>query len=87
MYDKTVGRVSVSVSENGGEMHDYGFGCTVSCIDGWNDSCPKIKLTMSVEELRDLRYLLDRAIVAADDWKERRRRLDAVWKNLETKKG
>lgn len=66
-YRKTMGRITVEVSENGGTMHDYGHGCKVSCVAGWNDSCPTVDHTVSVEELRDLRYLLDRAITAADE--------------------
>lgn len=68
-YSKTMGRLRVDVGYNGGQQHDYGHGCTVACLDGWNDSCPTAKLTMSVEELRDLRYLLDRAIASADETK------------------
>lgn len=65
-YSKTMGRLTVAVSQDGARMHDYGHGCTVACVVGWNDSCPVVSHTMSVEELRDLRYLLDRAIAAAD---------------------
>lgn len=60
-------RFKIEVTHDGSRMHDYGHGCTVCCVAGWNDSCPMVNLTMSVEELRDLRYLLDRAISAADD--------------------
>lgn len=73
-YSKTMGRLTVKVSHNGATMPDYGHGCEVSCIAGWNDSCPIVTHTMSVEELRDLRYLLDRAIAAADEVKAEQRR-------------
>jgi hypothetical protein len=66
IYDKTMGRLTVLVSDEGARMHDYGHGCTVSCVAGWNDSCPTVSHIMSVEEMRDLRYLLDRAIAVAD---------------------
>lgn len=66
-YHMTMGRLTVSVSENGATQHDYAHGCEVSCVAGWNDSCPIVKHVMSVEELRNLRYLLDRAIFHADD--------------------
>lgn len=65
-YRKTIGRVTVVVNEDGAQRHDYGHGCTVACVKGWNDSCLVVEHTMSVEELRDLRYLLDRAIAMAD---------------------
>ena len=66
VYQKTMGRVTVQVSDDGAKLHDYGHGCTVSCLNGWNDSCQTISHIMSVEELRDLRYMLDRAIAVAD---------------------
>ncbi len=65
-YDKTLGRLRVRVNDNGAKNHSYGHGAEVSCVNGWNDSCETLTHTMSVEELRDLRYLLDRAIAVAD---------------------
>lgn len=67
IYKKQAGRLTVVVSDDGAKMHDYGHGCQVSCVDGWNDSCPTLTHTMSVEEMRDLHYLLGRAIAAADE--------------------
>jgi hypothetical protein len=65
-YDRKIGRLRVVVNENGAKMHDYGHGCIIQCPEGWNDSCHVQTHTVSVEELRDLRHLLDRAIAAAD---------------------
>jgi hypothetical protein len=65
-YDRTIGRLRVVVNENGAKQHGYGYGATIQCPTGWNDSCPVQTHTVSVEELRDLRYLLDRAIAAAE---------------------
>ena len=65
-YDRTLGRLRVAVNDNGARDHNYGHGAVVECPDGWNDACPVRTHTVSVEELRDLRYLLDRAIAAAD---------------------
>jgi len=65
-YDKTIGRLRVTVSPEGARQHDYGHGCQIECPTGWNDSCPIQRHTVSVEELRDLRYLIDRAISVAD---------------------
>lgn len=65
-YDRKIGRLRVTVSANGARQHDYGHGATVECLAGWNDSCPLQVHIVSVEELRDLRYLLDRAIAAAE---------------------
>lgn len=66
-YRKTMGRLTVVVTYDGSRQHDYGHGCEVSCVSGWNESCPVRTHTVSVEELRDLRYLLDRAIADADE--------------------
>ena len=65
-YYKRMGRFEIDVNENGLRMHDYSHGAQIKCLDGWNDSCPTASLTASVEELRDLRYLLDRAIAHAE---------------------
>jgi hypothetical protein len=71
-YDRTVGRLRVVVNENGAFDQQYGHGAIISCPTGWNDCCPIQTHTVSVEELRDLRYLLDRAIDAAEEHKRRR---------------
>lgn len=70
-FDKSSGgnglvRLHVRISNDGLKMHDYGHGATVACRAGWNEGCAMVELTMSVDELRDLRYLLDRAIAVAD---------------------
>lgn len=65
-YRKKIGRIAVAVNQDGIKNHDYGHGCEVSCLDGWNDSCRTLTHNMSVEELRDLQYLIGRALAAAD---------------------
>ena len=65
-YRKTLGRLTVEVTDDGGRLYDNFEGCRLSCVSGWNESCPTITFTMSVEELRDLRYLLDRAVATAE---------------------
>jgi len=67
-YDKSIGRLRVVVNENGAMDHSYGHGAIIQCPEGWNDNCPIQTHTVSIEELRDLRYLLDRAIEAANRW-------------------
>lgn len=64
-FDKAIGRIRVEVSDNGLKMHDYAHGAYIHYRAGWNNSCPMEKITLSVDEMRDLRYLLDRAIEAA----------------------
>jgi hypothetical protein len=73
-FAKKIGRTRVIVNDEGLKMHDYGHGARVECIDGWNDSCPVVALTVSVEELRDLHYAIGRAIADADDTAARIRR-------------
>jgi hypothetical protein len=51
-FAKKIGRTRVIVNDEGLKMHDYGHGARIECIDGWNDSCPVVALTVSVEELR-----------------------------------
>lgn len=65
-YDRTIGRLRVVVNESGAKDHYYGQGCMIQCPEGWNDSCPIRTHTISVEELRDLRHLIDRAMAAAE---------------------
>ena len=57
MYDKQLNRLRVTVNDSGAKTHEYVHGATVECVD--------IKFTMSVDELHDLRYLIDRAIASA----------------------
>ncbi len=64
-FNKQCGRLRVTVNDNGASMHGYGHGATVEMIAGWNDSCPNVVHTMSVDELRDLHYMLGRAIEEA----------------------
>jgi hypothetical protein len=64
-FDKQCGRLRVTVSSEGLRMPNYGHGATVECVAGWNDNCPVVKHTVSVDELRDLHYLIGRAIEAA----------------------
>jgi hypothetical protein len=71
-YRNQTGRLLVDVSDDGGKMHDYRHGCTIAEVEGkWNEWYPPKGIQMSIEEMRDLRYLLDRAIAAADDASKR----------------
>jgi hypothetical protein len=64
-YDKAIGRHRLMVSNEGLTMHDYGHGAQIEYLDGWNEGCARPRMTLSVDELRDLRYLIDRALEAA----------------------
>lgn len=64
-FDKACGRLRLEVSDNGLSMHDYGHGAQIHYRDGWNDACPIKRVTLSVDELRDLQYLIGRALQVA----------------------
>lgn len=61
-YKKKIDRIEVGYrGEYGDEM------CVeISCVDGWNESCPTLTHRMSLEEVHDLRYLLDRMLLVAE---------------------
>lgn len=65
MFDKECGRLRVVLNENGAQDHHYGHGVIIQCPEGWNDSCPVQTHTVSVDELRDLYYMIGRALEAA----------------------
>ena len=61
-YTKDMGRILVNYQDARGIDH-----AVEVCIrDGWNNSCPFNRNVLSVEEARDLRYLLDRIIAHAE---------------------
>ncbi len=55
-YKRKIGRLSLAFDEYGESQ-----AVTIKSDDGWKD-VPAATLTMSVEELRDLQYLAQRAI-------------------------
>lgn len=69
-YLKSIGgrlvRITLEVRDDGARLHDYTHGVSLRIRDGWNESCEMIENTLSVDELRDLRHLIDRAIAYAD---------------------
>lgn len=62
-YTKGTGRIIVDYQEARSE----GTAVEVSIRDGWNVSCAFLCNRLSVEEARDLRYLLGRVIAIADE--------------------
>lgn len=62
-YTKDMGRILVNYQEARGE-----YNAVELCIrDGWNETCQFNRNLLSVEEVRDLRYLLCRVIAHATD--------------------
>lgn len=64
-FNKAIGRLRLEVSHDGLKMHDYGHGCSLKVLDGWNDSCPTLENRLSVDELKDLQYLIGSALERA----------------------
>lgn len=61
-YAKQIGRVAIEVRPDYASNSEV----TIAVRDGWNDSCPLLYNRLSREELRDLRYLIDRALNAIE---------------------
>ena len=59
-----IARIRLMVNESGGHDHGYSHGCDLQIRSGWNEGCEFISNTLSVNELHDLRYLIDRALEA-----------------------
>jgi len=60
-YNKRIGRISLDVSREGFKMPDYVHG-TDLCIHN-NET---VHINLSLEELRDLKYLIERALAQQD---------------------
>lgn len=60
-YKASIGRVEVEYRK------EYGDGSCVMvrCVDGWNDSCKTLEHRLSLEEVHDLRYMLERMLISA----------------------
>lgn len=66
-YSNTVGeRLSLSLSDDGIRSPNYGYGATLKIRDGWNDRCEWATLNLSVDDLHDLRYLINRALECSE---------------------
>jgi len=62
-FRKSVGeRLRLKVSRDGYLQHDYGYGCELEIRRGWNDGCQFEGNYLSIDDLKDLRYLIDRAL-------------------------
>lgn len=57
-YYKRMGRLEIEVSEDGLKFHDYIYGVQIKHRVGVRDESPTSEMQVSIEELRDLRYLL-----------------------------
>ena len=61
-YNKTMGRIRVEYSQFYGDASAV----TIYCRAGWNDACRWTENSLSMEEVRDLRYMLDRMLAVAE---------------------
>ena len=64
-YINTCGRFGISLSKEGSRDHDNGHGVSLSMPTGWNASCEPMAILVSVDDLHDLKYLIERAIINA----------------------
>lgn len=65
-YVNTCGRFSLSLAKEGCQDHRYGHGVSLYMPTGWNKSCEPVAISVSVEDLHDLKYLIERAISSAE---------------------
>jgi hypothetical protein len=66
-FDKSISnqgleRIILRVGDDGFRQPDYGHGCTLAIREGWNSSCEFLAAYLSLNELHDLRYLIDEAL-------------------------
>lgn len=61
-YSKKIGRLTLEVCKEGYTDPDYRYGATLSSPAGRNDAVDVHKIDLSLEELRDLKYLIERAL-------------------------
>lgn len=70
MYEKTVGNITLTVSRNGAQLTDYEYGCELRGLQGselMQDKAEHMtRLRLSVEQLHDLRHMIDRALAAVE---------------------
>lgn len=66
LYSRTIGRIRLDVDP------DHRGPSRVIINSGHNDQCQWLQNVLTVEELRDLRYLIDRGIAAAESYEVRR---------------
>lgn len=65
IYDRTIGDNHVSVREEATRDPDYQWAVEVHGLD--INRGPGVRLCMSLEELRDLHYMIGRAIARVND--------------------
>ena len=65
-YSNRAGRISIELNNDGARDQTYGHGVSLRLSDGWNDECESQCWICSVEDLRDLQYLIVRAIATAE---------------------
>lgn len=61
-YSKDMGRIRIRFDDVSGESHAV----LVAVRSGWNEASRFVESVLSIEEARDLRYLLDRVIAASE---------------------
>ena len=65
-YCKTIGRIQLLYRREFGDNRCV----TLFVRAGWNDSCPMTENILSLEELRDLKHMLDQVLAISEKQKE-----------------
>lgn len=66
MKKKEIGRISISFSDEGKRDHDYGYGCTMKLQKGFNPHCGEVDYPLSINELRDIQYMIGELLRGVD---------------------
>lgn len=64
-FNKKTGRFRLEISEDGCKMHDYHHGCKIFIYSRQDDQMYEKHFVLSVEELHDLKHLIERGIIHA----------------------
>ena len=64
--EKEIGRFLIFINPNGAHDHSYGYGVDFSVNEGWNDEARRISFHLSVNELRDIQYMIGELLRGVD---------------------
>lgn len=62
VVERGLERIRLEVNDNGYLDPDYGHGTALFIRNGWNESCEMVRNTLSVDELKSLKFLIEGAL-------------------------